>query len=76
MAYIQFTIPSSEHNPLRKLRRMQILGAMEAWSKIYDIKFEKDIVGYEINYHFANPQDLSFFLLNPPELPRKYSVIS
>lgn len=72
MAYLQFTIPNT---PMRKVQRMHILGAMEAWFKLYNIKFEKDIAGYEVNYHFANPQDMSFFLLNPPELPRKYEIV-
>lgn len=73
MAYVQFTIPNTG---VRKFIRMQILGAMDAWMKIHDVFFEKDIAGYEINYHFANPQDLSFFCLNPPDLPQNYKIVN
>ena len=72
MAYIQFTVPN---NSLRKMIRMQILGAMLNWLTYYEIKFEVDLAGYEINYHFTNPLDLSFFLMNPPDLPMKFVVV-
>jgi hypothetical protein len=73
MSYVQFIIPSG---PMRKAKRMVVLSQMLTWLTYYEIKFEVDLAGYELNYHFTNPVDLSFFIMNPPDLAEKFAVVS
>lgn len=72
MPYLQFIIPKSS---ARKDQRQLIFYIMEQWFTDYRIEYNRDLAGYEINYHFKNPNELTYFLLTPPELPEKFKIV-
>ena len=72
MPYVQFVIPKSS---ARKDRRLLIFCIMDQWLAKHSISCDKVLAGYEINYHFADPNGLTYFLLAPPELPEKFIIV-
>lgn len=72
MAYVQFIIPNTF---TRKSYKRLTLELMRMWAMKYEVTYEQDLAGFELNFHFSSPQSLTLFLIDPPPFPVDYKIV-